>query len=67
MQIYGLCFIVEQEIKPIPLQNVAVEANIVDMIAEVTISQVYKNIEEDTIEALYKFPIYEAAAICGFE
>jgi hypothetical protein len=33
----------------------------------VTISQVYKNIEEDTIEALYKFPIYEAAAICGFE
>ncbi|PKC07959.1 hypothetical protein RhiirA5_500298 [Rhizophagus irregularis] len=67
MQIYGLCFIVEQEIEPIPLQNVAVEANIVDMIAEVTISQVYKNIEEDTIEALYKFPIYEAAAICGFE
>ncbi|CAB5187680.1 unnamed protein product [Rhizophagus irregularis] len=67
MQIYGLCFIVEQEIKPIPLQNVTVEANIVDMIAEVTISQAYKNIEKDTIEALYKFPIYEAAAICGFE
>ncbi|CAB4415909.1 unnamed protein product [Rhizophagus irregularis] len=67
MQIYGLCFIVEQEIKPIPLQNVTVEANIVDMIAEVTISQSYKNIEKDTIEALYKFPIYEAAAICGFE
>ncbi|PKY51967.1 hypothetical protein RhiirA4_495343 [Rhizophagus irregularis] len=57
----------EQEIEPIPLQNVAVEANIVDMIAEVTISQVYKNIEECTIEALYKFPIDEAAAICGFE
>uniref|UniRef100_U9TBN8 VWA-like protein n=1 Tax=Rhizophagus irregularis (strain DAOM 181602 / DAOM 197198 / MUCL 43194) TaxID=747089 RepID=U9TBN8_RHIID len=37
------------------------------MIAEVTISQAYKNIEKDTIEALYKFPIYEAAAICGFE
>jgi hypothetical protein len=33
----------------------------------VTISQAYKNIEKDTIEALYKFPIYEAAAICGFE
>src|SRR4051812_5434255 len=33
----------------------------------VTISQTYKNIEKDTIEALYKFPIYEAAAICGFE
>ncbi|EXX51660.1 hypothetical protein RirG_259720 [Rhizophagus irregularis DAOM 197198w] len=67
MQIYGLCFVVERELKPIPLQNVAVEANIVDMIAEVTISQTYKNVEKNTIEALYKFPIYEAAAICGFE
>ena len=27
MQIYGLCFVVEQEVKPIPLQNVVVEAN----------------------------------------
>lgn len=27
MQIYGLCFVVERELKPIPLQNVAVEAN----------------------------------------
>jgi hypothetical protein len=33
----------------------------------VTISQTYKNVEKDTIEALYKFPIYEAAAVCGFE
>ncbi|RGB40839.1 von Willebrand factor type A domain-containing protein [Rhizophagus diaphanus] len=67
MQIYGLCFVVERELKPIPLQNVAVEATIVDMIAEVTISQTYKNVEKNTIEALYKFPIYEAAAVCGFE
>jgi hypothetical protein len=27
MQIYGLCFIAEREVKPIPLQNVVVEAN----------------------------------------
>jgi len=27
MQFYGLIFIVEQEVKPIPLQNVVVEAN----------------------------------------
>ena len=33
----------------------------------VTISQTYKNIEKDTVEALYKFPIHEAAAVCGFE
>lgn len=33
----------------------------------VTISQTYKNVEKNTIEALYKFPIHEAAAVCGFE
>ena len=27
MQIYDLCFVIEQEVKPIPLQNVVVEAN----------------------------------------
>ncbi|GBB90907.1 hypothetical protein RclHR1_00180045 [Rhizophagus clarus] len=67
MSIYGLCFSTEIGINPIPLQNVIIEANIVDMIAEVTIRQIYKNIEKNTIEALYKFPVYEAAAICGFE
>ncbi|CAG8833583.1 27_t:CDS:2, partial [Racocetra persica] len=52
---------------PVPLQNVSVEANIVDMIAETTVCQTYKNVEKDTIEAIYKFPLYEAAAVCGFE
>ena len=35
---------------------------------KVTITQTYKNVEEkDTIEAQYKFPIYEGAAVCEFE
>ncbi|CAI2197555.1 11552_t:CDS:2, partial [Funneliformis geosporum] len=34
MLIYGLCFVIDNEIKPIPLQHVVVKANIVDMIAE---------------------------------
>ncbi|CAG8720878.1 1303_t:CDS:2, partial [Acaulospora morrowiae] len=40
MQIFGLVY---EEIKPVPLQNVKVEANVVDMIAEVIIQQTYKN------------------------
>ncbi|CAG8770696.1 14307_t:CDS:2, partial [Racocetra persica] len=39
----------------------------VDMIAEVVISQTYTNVENDTIEAIYKFPTHESAAICAFE
>ncbi|CAG8455644.1 13805_t:CDS:10, partial [Acaulospora morrowiae] len=65
MQIYGLVY---EEIKAVPLQNVKVEfSKVVDMIAEVIIQQIYKNVENNLIEAVYKFPIYKAAAICGFE
>ncbi|PKC00346.1 hypothetical protein RhiirA5_504687 [Rhizophagus irregularis] len=67
MQFYGLCCVIKNKETPIPLQNVVVKANIVDMITEVTICQTYKNIEKDPIEARYKFPIHEAAAVCGFE
>ncbi|CAG8584774.1 41229_t:CDS:2 [Gigaspora margarita] len=67
MQLCGLICIVEERTYPIPLQDVSVEANIVDMIAETTVCQTYKNVEQNSIEAIYKFPFHEAAAICGFE
>ncbi|CAG8803140.1 10955_t:CDS:2, partial [Cetraspora pellucida] len=67
MQLYGLVFIIEGQQNPVPLQNVSVESNIVDMIAETTVCQTYKNVEKDSIEAIYKFPLHEAAAVCGFE
>ncbi|CAG8732954.1 14499_t:CDS:2 [Cetraspora pellucida] len=31
------------------------------------VCQTYKNVEKNTIEAIYKFPLHEAAAVCGFE
>ncbi|CAG8480689.1 14274_t:CDS:2 [Acaulospora colombiana] len=66
--IFGLCYsVLGQESKPVPLKNVVVEANVVDMIAEVAISQTYINVEENSIEAIYRFPIHEAAAVCSFE
>ncbi|CAG8812514.1 46267_t:CDS:10, partial [Gigaspora margarita] len=51
----------------VPLQNVSVEVNIVDMIAETTVCQTYKNIVSNSIEAIYKFPLHEATAVCKFE
>src|SRR5947209_19305457 len=33
----------------------------------VTIYQTFKNITDETIEAIYKFPIYEGAAVCSLE
>ncbi|KAF0469430.1 vWA-like protein [Gigaspora margarita] len=67
MQLYGLIFVIEDCSYPVPLQNVSVEANIVDMITETTVCQTYKNVEQNTIEAIYKFLLHEAAAVCGFE
>ena len=34
---------------------------------KVSIIQTYKNVENYTIEAQYKFPIHEAATVCEFE
>ncbi|CAG8717849.1 30154_t:CDS:2 [Gigaspora margarita] len=59
MPLYGLLYVANNSI-PVPLQNVSAEANI-------TVCQTYKNVENDTIEAIYKFPLHEAAAIHGFE
>ncbi|CAG8690386.1 43934_t:CDS:2 [Gigaspora margarita] len=67
MQIYGLIYVANYHPCPVPLQNVSVEANIVDMIAETTVYQTYKNIESNPIEAFYKFPLHEATAVCKFE
>ncbi|KAF0496472.1 von willebrand domain-containing protein [Gigaspora margarita] len=66
IQVYGLLYDANNSF-PIPLQKVSAEVNIVDMIAQATISQTYKNIENETIEAIYKFPLHEAAAIHEFE
>ncbi|RHZ62223.1 hypothetical protein Glove_341g18 [Diversispora epigaea] len=68
MFICGLTYILDNnEPKLLALENVSVEANIVDMISEVKICQTYKNTTSKTIEALYKFPIYENSAIYEFE
>lgn len=44
---------------PVPLTGVSVEANIIDLVAEVTIVQKYVNRETVPIEAVYKFPLDE--------
>ncbi|CAG8698136.1 13043_t:CDS:2, partial [Dentiscutata heterogama] len=62
-----LIFAEEKNNKLVPLQKVIINACVVDMIAEVNIVQVYQNLEEDKIEAIYKFMVNDTAAVCGFE
>jgi Ca-activated chloride channel homolog len=52
---------------PVPLLGVRVEAEIKDYGARVVLIQRYRNDEKQPIEAVYKFPLDEAAAVCGFE
>lgn len=52
---------------PIPLEGVAVEARLDGLAARVTVFQRYRNREAHPIEAVYVFPVDEAAAVCGFE
>lgn len=51
----------------IPLQGVKVEAEIKDFAIRQVVSQRYVNHEANPIEAVYVFPLDEAAAVCGFE
>lgn len=51
---------------PVPLVGVEVQGDIAGSGAKVKISQSFINTEKKPIEAVYKFPLPENAAICGF-
>ena len=52
--------------RPIPLEGVRVEAHLAAAHVEVTVTQRYRNWEPEPVEAVYVFPLDEAAAVCGF-
>jgi len=53
---------------PCSLTSISIKASVVDMFASVTLSQMFSNENADTAyEALYRFPLYESSAVCGFE
>jgi Ca-activated chloride channel family protein len=52
--------------RSIPLEGVRVEARLVAAQVEVTVTQRYRNWEPGPVEAVYVFPLDEAAAVCGF-
>lgn len=51
---------------PIPLTGVEVQARITGRGARVKVIQNFLNVEDKAIEAVYKFPLPEGAAVCGF-
>ena len=52
---------------PIPLQSVQVDASVVHSVAQVQITQVFVNKEEQPIEAVYYFPVDPNGAVTHFE
>jgi Ca-activated chloride channel family protein len=62
-EIYGL---LSSASDPVPLLGVKVEGDILGRGAKVRISQRFRNQEEKAVEAVYKFPLPEGAAVCGF-
>ena len=51
----------------VPLDGVAIAAEISSFCARVTVTQRYVNREAQPIEAVYVFPLDEGAAVCGFQ
>jgi len=52
---------------PVPLVGVSARAEIRDYACRLVLSQRFRNDEAQPIEAVYKFPLDEGAALCGFE
>lgn len=59
-------FLFQRNGSPVPLNGVEVLGEITGNGASVKISQSFTNSEEEPIEAVYKFPLPENAAVCGF-
>ncbi|MBI4332738.1 MAG: VWA domain-containing protein [Chloroflexi bacterium] len=61
------CFgLLTRKATPVPLTGVEVTGTVTGRAARVRVRQTFKNIEPDPIEAVYKFPLPEGAALCGF-
>jgi hypothetical protein len=59
--------LVSREGAAVPLLGVVARAEIRDYACRVVLSQRFRNDEDRPIEAVYKFPLDEGAAVCGFE
>ena len=57
----------ENESIPLPLTGVSVDAEVVDFIAEVKLSQCYQNNQSRPIETTYHFPVDQAASVCALK
>ncbi len=51
--------------QPVPLTGVAYRGRLCDLALELRVIQRYRNAEAMPIEAMYLFPLPEAAAVCG--
>jgi Ca-activated chloride channel homolog len=60
---YGL---VSNGSSPVPLEGVRVSGSILGRGARVKVAQRFRNAEKTAIEAVYRFPLPETAAVCGF-
>lgn len=53
--------------EPLPLEDVAIEARLHDLVAEVDLTQTYRNDEPTNIEAVYTFPLPLDAVLLELE
>src|SRR5213595_514814 len=51
----------------IALRGVRLRGRVAGMSLKATLEQTFVNLEDRAIEAVYTFPLPEAAAVCGFE
>lgn len=63
---FGLVSVKREEPVAVPLTGVRVQADLTGAGARVEVTQVYENRETNAVEAVYRFPLPESAAVTGF-
>jgi Ca-activated chloride channel family protein len=51
----------------LPLQKVNIQAKVLGQVAEVTITQTFRNLHQEALEAVYIFPLSGGSAVSSFE
>ena len=57
----------DPRIDPLPLKSTSAVVNLSGVIADVRVTQIYKNEGRKTLEAIYVFPASTRAAVCGMK
>jgi Ca-activated chloride channel family protein len=67
MEVSSTATLVDANGDPVAMQDVAIDAHLHELLAEVAVAQTYRNTRPEPIEVVYTFPLPQDAVLLGLE